>query len=293
MQSNRYLRFAFCLAAGLLVFSGCEEKPYTGPALPEGYSPYQPRQKQPNPVVAVKTSLGDLTMELYEDDAPNTVNNFVNLAEIGFYDGVKFHRIAKMGGKDTIIQTGDPKGDGSGGPGYRIPDEYKDNPRKHDPYAVAMARESRPDSAGSQFYFCGKDGAHGIDGQYTVFGKVTSGTDVVDKIAAVPVDGEKPKEEVKILSIKVVSKRSHEYAPWRKLPDSRAKRQETKKEEPKKDEPKKDEPKKDEPKKDEAKKDESKKDEAKKDESKKEEPKKEEKKDEKKADDKAPAGEKK
>lgn len=118
---------------------------------------------------------GDIVIEFYPEDAPKTVENFVTLAKKGFYDGVKFHRREE----NFVIQGGDPKGDGTGGPGYTIKAEF--NKQRHVRGAVAMARTQDPNSAGSQFYIC-LGPAHFLDNQYTVFGIVTKGMDVVDKV---------------------------------------------------------------------------------------------------------------
>ncbi len=118
---------------------------------------------------------GEITIEFFPEDAPKTVENFVTLANKGFYDGLTFHRVEP----GFVVQGGDPKGNGTGGPGYNIKAEF--NKQKHDRGAVAMARSQSPDSAGSQFYIT-LGPAHFLDGKYTVFGKVTSGMDVVDKI---------------------------------------------------------------------------------------------------------------
>jgi peptidyl-prolyl cis-trans isomerase B (cyclophilin B) len=118
---------------------------------------------------------GDIVIEFYPEDAPKTVENFVTLAKKGFYNGVTFHRREE----GFVIQGGDPKGNGTGGPGYTIPAEF--NKQKHVRGAVAMARTQDPNSAGSQFYICLAP-ANFLDGQYTVFGIVTKGMDVVDKV---------------------------------------------------------------------------------------------------------------
>jgi peptidyl-prolyl cis-trans isomerase B (cyclophilin B) len=118
---------------------------------------------------------GEIVIEFYPEDAPKTVENFVTLAKKGFYDGLKFHRREE----GFVIQGGDPKGDGTGGPGYQIKAEF--NKKPHVRGAVAMARSSDPNSAGSQFYICLAP-ANFLDGQYTVFGIVTSGMDVADKV---------------------------------------------------------------------------------------------------------------
>jgi peptidylprolyl isomerase/peptidyl-prolyl cis-trans isomerase B (cyclophilin B) len=118
---------------------------------------------------------GEIRIEFFPEDAPKTVENFVTLAKKGFYDGLKFHRVEP----GFVVQGGDPKGDGTGGPGYKIKAEF--NKQKHLRGAVAMARSQDPDSAGSQFYICFKP-APFLDGQYTVFGQVVSGMEHVDKI---------------------------------------------------------------------------------------------------------------
>lgn len=125
--------------------------------------------------IRVETALGSFTFELFPKEAPNTVANFKALAGKGFYNGLTFHRVIP----GFVAQGGDPKGNGAGGPGYHIKAEF--NAHKHVTGAVAMARSSDPDSAGSQFYIC--YGAHPhLDGHYTVFGQVVEGQDVVNRI---------------------------------------------------------------------------------------------------------------
>ncbi|MHC5038669.1 MAG: peptidylprolyl isomerase [Planctomycetota bacterium] len=126
------------------------------------------------PIVTFKTDLGEIVVELYEDDAPNHVANFISLVLEGFYDGLIFHRV-----EDWVIQTGCPDGNGGGGPGYRIKAEITKH--KHDRGAFGMARSQDMDSAGSQVYFV-KTPQHNIDGQYTIFGRVLTGMDVVDRM---------------------------------------------------------------------------------------------------------------
>ena len=118
---------------------------------------------------------GEIAIEFFPEDAPKTVENFVTLAKKGFYDGLKFHRVVP----GFVVQGGDPKGDGTGGPGYQIKAEF--NKQKHVRGSLAMARSQHPDSAGSQFYITYGAQPH-LDNQYTVFGKVTSGMEHVDKI---------------------------------------------------------------------------------------------------------------
>jgi len=125
--------------------------------------------------IRIETDLGSFTIELFPEEAPNTVANFKALAARGFYDGLTFHRVIP----GFVAQGGDPKGNGTGGPGYHIRAEF--NSHRHVTGTVAMARGPDPDSAGSQFYIC--YGAHPhLDGHYTVFGQVIKGQEVVDRI---------------------------------------------------------------------------------------------------------------
>ena len=133
-------------------------------------------EKQPNPTAVMELEKGGtVEMEVYTTDSPITAGNFVKLAEKKFYDGVVFHRVIP----GFVAQTGDPTGTGMGGPGYTIKDEK--TPYKHDKGAVGMAKTSQPDSAGSQWYIC-LEPQHQLDSGYTVFGKVTKGMDLVEKI---------------------------------------------------------------------------------------------------------------
>jgi cyclophilin family peptidyl-prolyl cis-trans isomerase len=153
----------------------------------------------------LKTTMGDITIELFAREVPQTVNNFVFLAREGFYDNVKFHRIIR----GFMIQTGDPTGTGSGGPGYRFADEQV--MRDYTPGVVAMANAG-PNTNGSQFFIVHGDGARGLPKNYTIFGHVTSGMDTVDKIATVPVrpspQGEQsvPTQDVRIQSVTIEEK---------------------------------------------------------------------------------------
>jgi len=125
--------------------------------------------------IKIETNLGDILIELYADSAPNTVANFKALAGKGFYDGLKFHRVIP----GFMAQGGDPEGTGMGGPGYKVKAEF--NKRKHLRGTMSMARSQHPDSAGSQFYICFEPQPH-LDNQYTIFGQVVEGMDVVDQI---------------------------------------------------------------------------------------------------------------
>ena len=138
------------------------------------------------------TNHGAIELELFPDDAPKTVENFVKLAKDGFYDGVIFHRVIP----DFMIQGGDPTGTGTGGPGYQFEDEFNDH--KVVRGALAMANAG-PNTNGSQFFIVTAEATPWLDGKHTVFGRVTSGMDVVDAIEQVDRDGrDKPREDVAI-----------------------------------------------------------------------------------------------
>ena len=126
--------------------------------------------------VSMETNKGLIEIELYASAAPKTVNNFVFLAQEGFYNGVSFHRVIA----DFVIQGGDPTGTGTGGPGYRFEDEFDGNPHQHERGSLSMANAG-PGTNGSQFFICHSPQPH-LDGRHTVFGKVTKGLDVVDAI---------------------------------------------------------------------------------------------------------------
>jgi peptidyl-prolyl cis-trans isomerase B (cyclophilin B) len=143
------------------------------------------------------TSEGTIEVELFDDDAPKTVENFTKLAGEGFYDGLGFHRVIP----DFMIQGGCPKGDGTGGPGYTFEDEFNDHPVARG--ALAMANAG-PDTNGSQFFIVTTEIAPWLDGKHTVFGRVTAGQDVADTISFVERDNrDRPLEPVVIESISV------------------------------------------------------------------------------------------
>jgi peptidyl-prolyl cis-trans isomerase B (cyclophilin B) len=145
----------------------------------------------------MQTNKGTIGLELYEEDAPKTVGNFIELAQKGFYDGVIFHRVIE----DFMVQGGDPTGTGTGGPGYQFEDEF--NSHKVERGALAMANAG-PNTNGSQFFIVTADACPWLDGKHTVFGRITSGMDVVDEIERVPKDSrDKPLDDVKIESITV------------------------------------------------------------------------------------------
>ena len=147
-----------------------------------------------NPIVTIEMEDGGvMKAELYPEIAPNTVNNFISLVKQGFYDGVIFHRVIP----GFMIQGGDPKGVGIGGPGYCIRGEFAangfKNDLKHSRGVLSMARTMAPNSAGSQFFIMHEDSPH-LDGQYAAFGKVIEGIEVVDRICSVRTDyNDKPR----------------------------------------------------------------------------------------------------
>jgi peptidyl-prolyl cis-trans isomerase B (cyclophilin B) len=138
------------------------------------------------------TNHGDIALELHAADAPKTVENFTKLAGEGFYDGLAFHRVIP----DFMIQGGDPRGDGTGGPGYTFDDEINDHRVVRG--ALAMAN-SGPNTNGSQFFIVTAEACPWLDGEHTVFGRVTSGLDVVDTISNLPRDAsDRPREDARI-----------------------------------------------------------------------------------------------
>jgi peptidyl-prolyl cis-trans isomerase B (cyclophilin B) len=138
------------------------------------------------------TNHGPIEIELFDDDAPKTVENFRKLAQDGFYDGVIFHRVIP----DFMIQGGDPTGTGTGGPGYAFEDEFNDH--KVERGALAMANAG-PNTNGSQFFIVTAEATPWLDGKHTVFGRVTGSMEAVDSISATETDaGDKPREAVVI-----------------------------------------------------------------------------------------------
>jgi peptidyl-prolyl cis-trans isomerase B (cyclophilin B) len=192
----------YCLIASALIAAAvAEEKKEISP-MPTSTS---------NEVAVIKTSEGEMVVQFWTDAAPKTIENFKKLAREGFYDGTIFHRIIK----GFMIQGGDPNSKdpakedsyGQGGPDYKIKAEFNDHP--HDPGVISMARSADPDSAGSQFFVCLAP-IHRLDHQYTTFGKLIKGDDVLEKIGNTPVErnsqGEtsKPTKRVVINKIDIV-----------------------------------------------------------------------------------------
>jgi peptidyl-prolyl cis-trans isomerase B (cyclophilin B) len=154
------------------------------------------------PTAVISTNHGDITVELWNDVAPKHAENFLKLARGGFYDNLTFHRIIP----GFVIQGGCPRGDGTGDPGWKVKAEFNDRP--HQPGTLSMARSSDPDSAGSQFFIClTREKCRHLDGQYTAFGQVTDGMDVVEKLGSTPTDSrERPKQTLELKGVRVLEK---------------------------------------------------------------------------------------
>jgi peptidylprolyl isomerase len=179
---RRFTNATMIVAVLAILGMGCQMSA-SQPSAPKQWSTSPEMKIDPNKTYTAKisTSMGDMDVQLYAKEAPLTVNNFVFLAREGFYDNVKFHRIIK----GFMVQTGDPQGTGRGGPGYRFVDEPVT--LNYDKGIVAMANAG-PNTNGSQFFIVhGDDVNQRLPKNYTIFGKVTNGIDVLDKIASVPV----------------------------------------------------------------------------------------------------------
>lgn len=157
-----------------------------------------------NPIVTFEMEDGGvMKAELFPEIAPNTVHNFISLAQSGFYNGLIFHRVIR----GFMIQGGDPEGTGMGGPNYSIKGEFSQNgfqnPLKHSAGVLSMARSMMPDSAGSQFFIMHKDSPH-LDGAYAAFGKITEGMEVVNRIAETATDeNDRPFDDQKLKCVTV------------------------------------------------------------------------------------------
>lgn len=151
-----------------------------------------------NPTVQLQTTMGDIRIEVFRDKAPKTAENFIGLVKKGYYDGLSFHRVIP----GFMIQGGCPKGDGTGGPGYTIPDEFHRELRHDGPGVLSMAN-SGPNTGGSQFFITLAPTPH-LDNRHAVFGRVRSGQAVVEKIAGVPRDSnDRPRTPVRIVQATV------------------------------------------------------------------------------------------
>ncbi len=159
-------------------------------------------EKKPQVTITMEAG-GKMVLELEPEKAPNTVRNFIDLAESGFYDGLTFHRVIP----GFMIQGGCPDGTGAGSPGYRIRGEFTankhDNPIKHERGVISMARAQSNDSAGCQFFIVVENASH-LDGQYAAFGRVIEGMETADQIVSAPTDPrDKPLEEQRINKVTV------------------------------------------------------------------------------------------
>ncbi|HYX35452.1 MAG TPA: peptidylprolyl isomerase [Oligoflexus sp.] len=146
----------------------------------------------------IKTSQGDIEIKLFADKVPQTVSNFYNLAKQGFYKDIIFHRVIP----GFMVQTGDPKGDGTGGPGYTFADEFHKD-LKHDKPGILSMANAGPDTNGSQFFITVAPTPH-LDNKHSVFGEVTAGMDVVNAIVNAKANGSKPEKDIKILSVDII-----------------------------------------------------------------------------------------
>lgn len=157
-------------------------------------------------VAVIETDFGRIVLEFYPKVAPGHCSNFKRLANAGFYDGVKFHRVLAgfvIQGGDILTRDANPQNDGTGNPGYSIPAEFNNIP--HDRGILSMARSGHPDSGGSQFFICVAP-AHQLNGQYTVFGRVIEGMEVADKIVAAAKNVELPSNPVVMNQVKMVKR---------------------------------------------------------------------------------------
>jgi peptidylprolyl isomerase len=209
-MSKVQMLFMLVFFTAAMVLSACSQTPAetTTPATPttEGGSAMQWSSPPPMTIdqnkqytATIKTNYGDIVLQLFPKDAPVTVNNFVFLARQGFYNGVKFHRVVK----GFVIQGGDPTGTGASGPGYRFADEKVTKDYVAGTLAMANAGS---DTNGSQFFITLADVSGSLPKKYTIFGQVTSGFDVVQKIGDVPVYGSSPTKDVLIDSITIKEK---------------------------------------------------------------------------------------
>ncbi len=153
----------------------------------------------PNPTVRMVTTQGEMRIEIFEDRAPKTAANFLKLTRNGFYNGLLFHRVIP----GFMIQGGDPRGDGTGGPGYNVADEFVPGLKHEGPGILSMANTGRQNTGGSQFFIT-LAATPWLDGKHAVFGRVIEGKDVPERIAGLPVDGnDRPRTAVKMTQVTV------------------------------------------------------------------------------------------
>lgn len=213
MKLNKIIILLLCVIAAFIIF-GCSQKNSAQGSKKFKAVDEKTLHDAANPIATITMENGDeIKVELYPKAAPNTVNNFIYLANKGFYNGLTFHRVIPK----FMIQGGCPKGDGTGGPGYKIKGEFaengfSENGLKHTRGVISMARSQENDSAGSQFFIMHGDAAS-LDGKYAAFGKVIKGMDVVDKIVSVDRDSkDKPKvsQVMKKIAVETFNKKYSE-----------------------------------------------------------------------------------
>ncbi len=201
-MSRRIVSIVLVLLMQVLLIAGCSGNNGASNTPEKQVAPEStPKQQvnQKNRVAKFETSKGDFTIELFEDKAPITTKNFIDLVNKKFYDGLIFHRVIS----GFMIQGGDPKGNGTGGPGYKIPDEF--NPKlKHDAEGILSMANAGPNTGGSQFFITLAPTPH-LDNKHAVFGKVIAGLDVVKAIGNVKTaSADKPVEDVVIKKISII-----------------------------------------------------------------------------------------
>ncbi|SHH67341.1 peptidyl-prolyl cis-trans isomerase B (cyclophilin B) [Clostridium intestinale DSM 6191] len=206
MKSKGLLKkvLAISCASLILILSGCTKTPSDNATSSKAMADYKSKYEGKKPIVTIEMEDGSkITAELYPNIAPQTVDNFVDLIQSGFYDGLIFHRVIP----GFMIQGGDPKGNGTGGSEKTIPGEFSyngfENKLKHTRGVLSMARSQAVDSASSQFFIMVKD-TDSLDGKYASFGKVTDGMDAVDKIVSEKRDSnDKPLTDQKMKKVTV------------------------------------------------------------------------------------------
>lgn len=206
MKSKGLLKkvLAISCASLILILSGCTKTPSDNATSSKALADYKSKYEGKKPIVTIEMEDGSkITAELYPNIAPQTVDNFVDLIQSGFYDGLIFHRVIP----GFMIQGGDPKGNGTGGSEKTIPGEFSyngfENKLKHTRGVLSMARSQAVDSASSQFFIMVKD-TDSLDGKYAAFGKVTDGMDTVDKIVSEKRDSnDKPLTDQKMKKVTV------------------------------------------------------------------------------------------
>jgi peptidyl-prolyl cis-trans isomerase B (cyclophilin B) len=206
MKSKGLLKkvLAISCASLILILSGCTKTPSHNATSSKAMADYKSKYEGKKPIVTIEMEDGaKITAELYPNIAPQTVDNFVDLIQSGFYDGLIFHRVIP----GFMIQGGDPKGNGTGGSEKTIPGEFSyngfENKLKHTRGVLSMARSQAVDSASSQFFIMVKD-TDSLDGKYAAFGKVTDGMDTVDKIVSEKRDSnDKPLTDQKMKKVTV------------------------------------------------------------------------------------------